>query len=409
MELPFDILIELSNHLDDKTKLYLLSTSSLFTKYKSQLILLDQATLTTKLIDSPYFNKCTNLIIDSDILIDKLPEKLRKLDITNTNCKWKYNQSLTNLTHFGYGNNTRFRQMTKVAPTYEIATQEIYDPITTNMKFKFVKTHSIKMDIVHGRRYRIDILNSLFESIDNIVIKNIRISNQHIINKIEIKTNGGYLSERINGKLFDTYRHVLKVNDTNQIPFGILSDDSFIPLCDQLETNLNINIDTSKHIGEPITSLDVEVDFYETSLDISPYQKHGIPGWYDKQLEYVTKSSVCFDGRMPDIYTKYRLRFGTGNIMNLILWFDVDPIIENLKLMLSKDGNQICINPLIEKFNKSYIITFTDSMTNYGFMYDHTCDFYCSITAKIPAHNNMIFATIMTKPVNISNGGLSIN
>ena len=385
MKLPMDILVELLIYLDNKTKIYLLSTSTIFTKYKMIICLEDQEKLTSCIVATSYYDRFMNLVVDEFTPPNVVfPKTITHLNIAN--CNQSINVPIETVTHLGVGDRTNLLNLTK-------------NLVQLPTKLTFIKKIMVK-SVKQQYRWRVIARIARSDDYQNLVIKNLRITNQHQIKKIRLEL-GGCEMEEINGNLFDGYRHLLKINDPLIIPFGILSNDSFVPFLEEQTIVLYIDIDNDSN------DFEISYEIHKTDIDISQYQS----AISINTLHYMATSSTTDIEFMSFGCNSlsFLIDFQTGNGMYLLFWFNKDisiNIILNL-YMKSNTNDKIIIKP--KKIGKYYIMSFSDSMLEYGILWNQIYFAGCYVTTGNNDGLEMSITSIYSEIVHIKRDSIIKN
>ena len=354
MELSADLLFEILQYLDNRTKIYLLSSLKIFGRYKSDIWLTDQTALTQSVYDTPYYDRFTNLVVNEKTQFDinRVPLNLTHLNIPNIKTSFNHNFSLNKEIQLGVGDRTKLLEYAR------------HSIVSSRLDMTFVE--KINRTILLNNNNNIIstvIVLETPQNFQNMVIKNLRMTHQNFINNIEIYV-AGYHIEEIEYNFFEAYRHLLNINDPLMVPFGILSNGSFLPFL-LLHT---IHIIIKINCGSPNIDSELSYEIHKiNNIDISSFQTNFS---HVNELQYMSIFSLTIK---HDFTRKYRVCI-KENTTHLAFWFDDnitlnDPILNDVIIeirTLYNKNNSIIIRPIYKKFNNCYIITFSDSNIEYG-------------------------------------------
>jgi len=199
------------------------------------------------------------------------------------------------------------------------------------------------------------------ENLNNkkLVIKNIRCSNQSIIECIEINVHGSrasWIDNTIDGT-FDVMRHILGINDDIILPFGLTSNGNYLPL---IEDYIEIGI-KFKDFG-PFGNINNELNALNFVI---LYELHELCDEY-AELKFITPS-FQFTGIENEIGNLAKIKLGFHNIISHIFFTisksDGESVeIEKLTLTFTESNKPYVLNPSYKKFKNFYIIEFIKSL-----------------------------------------------
>lgn len=221
------------------------------------------------------------------------------------------------------------------------------------LKFLQIMTGELTGCIGSGRRCNINIAH---DSHKNLVIKNIRVSNQNLIDEIELNTQGIKIDKLYNKTdgTMDVVRHILNINDSSILPFGCTSNGNYLPVLDY-STRLIVLLKTF----EEDPNIDYQQLFQVTYelYEIENSNKSDILKFVTPHVQY-TGSESCHSQ-----HSKIRLCY-ENIITHLIISItnQENNDLEKITLLLLNGLETIILQPVIEKFNNFYIIPFTKSL-----------------------------------------------